>query len=180
MKNIFSVVLMLCASLAFAQQNKVAQNKEYIDWKAAKINGAVSMEGAVAKLYSALSKPDSIVKPNMNDVCSSFYSKPFKYVYIKGNQFELYGKNAVVRSLNFKNNKLKLIAGKLTLDGNTTIASLAKIFPMAIKKRYPLTIEHNKKVMAIQLSPSKAISEDTWLLFFENGRLIRIDYHINC
>jgi hypothetical protein len=130
----------------------------------AKINGVVSMEGAVAKLYSALSKPDSIVKPNMDDVCSSFYSKPFKYVYIKGSQFELYGKTAVVRSLNFKNNKVKLIAGKLTLDGSTTLASLAKVFPMAVKKRYPLTIERNEKVVAIQLSPSKAISEDTWLV----------------
>ena len=180
MKNIFSIALMLCASFAFAQQNKVAQSKEYIDWKAAKINGVVSMEGEVAKLYSTLSKPDSIVKPNMNDVCSSFYDKPFKYVYIKDSQFELYGKTAVVRSLNFKNNKVKLITGKLTLDGSTTLASLAKVFPLAVKKQYPLTIEHNEKVVAIQLSPSKAISEDTWILLFKNGRLVRIDYHINC
>ncbi|RYE20549.1 MAG: hypothetical protein EOP42_27300, partial [Sphingobacteriaceae bacterium] len=53
----------------------LTSNTEYIDFDDVRINNKLPVITKANLLYKLLGKPDSIVVPNMDDVCVSFYDK---------------------------------------------------------------------------------------------------------
>jgi len=156
---------------------------EYINWYTAKINGDIHL-ATLKKLYNLIGRPDSIVKVNGTDGCAaSYFDEDFKYIYIKGSEFELKDDSIVVSDLNFRGTNLKLSTNNLSLDSSTTLESLKKIFPRAVSAQYEVTT-NNKKQMAIMLGTSKKAiygdTDNTWILFFEKGKLVEIEHHYDC
>jgi hypothetical protein len=153
-------------------------NDEFIDWNLARINGKLPMITNSKDLYKLLGQPDSIVTPNYDDVSVRYYDlKEFKYAYIKESQFEIYGDTAVISFLNFeKQPDLEFKAGTLTLNHNTTIAELRKLFPKAVKERSKLIVDQMGRLMGIRLETSKYMVDAAWLLFFRKNKLVRIDF----
>lgn len=182
MRRIILIFLALCLVSSVKAQSPVRShsNIEYLDWKMLKINGTVLMKNTTKLLYQLLGKPDSIVKPNMDNICVSFYNKPFKYLYLKGIQFELYGNTAIFSSIDFRRSNIKLKCDNLTFDTNTTLTSLSKIFPSAVKEQEKMLLDAEGEVMSIRLDTSKNPGDDAWILMFKNGKLIRIDYWMPC
>ena len=153
-------------------------NTEFIDWSSARINGKLPLESNTKDLYRLLGQPDSIVTPNYDDVSVRFYDeKEFKNAYFKGSDFEIYGDTAVVCILNFeKNPDLEFTSGSLILNHNTTLADLKKVFPKAVRARSKNNNWGFGKCTEINLATWKYYNDDSWLLFFQKGRLIRIDH----
>jgi hypothetical protein len=153
-------------------------NNEFIDWNLVRINGKLPMITNTKDLYKLLGQPDSIVTPNYDDVSVRYYDlKEFKYAYIKESQFEIYGDTAVISFLNFeKQPDLEFKAGTLTLNHNTTIAELKKLFPKAMKEMGEINVYQTGKFMCIRLETSKYMEDDAWLLFFRKDKLVRIDF----
>ena len=153
-------------------------NDEFIDWNLARINGKLPMITNSKDLYKLLGQPDSIVTPNYDDVSVRYYDlKEFKYAYIKESQFEIYGDTAVISFLNFeKQPDLEFKAGTLTLNHNTTIAELRKLFPKAVKERSKLIVDQMGRLMGISLETSKYMVDAAWLLFFRKNKLVRLDF----
>jgi hypothetical protein len=158
----------------------INNNDEYIEWDKVRINGKLPTITTAKLLYATLGKPDSIVTPNMHEVCVSFYDKPFKWVYFKGSNFELYGDTVVISTLNFRQPGLVFTAGKLVLDGNTTLKDLAKVFPKSAKDQSTMSLGDNEMVISISINTGKKPSDDGWVLMFKNGKLIQIDYWMPC
>lgn len=156
-------------------------SKEYISWDSVRINGKLPLVTKKKVLFSLIGMPDSIVSPDMNDVCVSFYDRDFKYAYLSNTQMEIYGDTAVVSSIDFrKGTKLSIKTPKLILDKNTSLVSLEKYFPKAVKEQYELKVHGIGNTVAVSIPTSKEPSDDSWLLFFLNGKLIRIDYWMPC
>lgn len=153
-------------------------NAEYIDWTSARINGRLPLVSNTKDLYRLLGQPDSIVTPNYEDVSVRFYDeKEFKNAYFKGSEFEIYGDTAVVSLLNFeKNPDLEFTSGTLTLNHNTTLADLKKVFSKAVRARSKINVYEIGKCTGIDLATWKYLNDDSWLLLFQKGRLIRIDH----
>ena len=153
-------------------------NAEYIDWTSARINGRLPLVSNTKDLYRLLGQPDSLVTPNYEDVSVRFYDeKEFKNAYFKGSEFEIYGDTAVVCLLNFeKNPDLEFTSGTLTLNHNSTLADLKKVFPKAVRDRSKISVYEIGKCTGISLATWKYYNDNSWLLLFQKGRLIRIDH----
>ncbi len=158
-----------------------ALNEEYINWDSVRINGKLPMVTKTTALFNLIGKPDSITDPNMSDVCVSYYYKDFKYAYLNNTKIEIYGDTAVVSSLDFrKGSELKLKTPTYTFDKNTSLESLEKFFPVSVKEKYELNVYGIGKTVAVSIPTSKEPSDDSWLLLFLNGKLIRLDYYLPC
>ncbi len=156
-------------------------NKEYISFDAVRINGKLPLITKANLLFKLLGQPDSIVVPNMDDVCVSFYDKPFKQAYIKKTAIEIYGDTAVVSSINFESNyHLEFTTKTIRLNHNTTLLGLQRLFPNTVKSKSEWDIVKLGKTVTVRLPTSKQLTDDSWLLFFKNGKLVRIDYYMPC
>ncbi|TGD82910.1 hypothetical protein [Hymenobacter wooponensis] len=154
---------------------------EFIEWKTATINGTQPLVGKTAALYRLLGQPDSIVSPNMDDICVSFYDKEFKYAYFKNSLLEVYGDTAVIGTLDFRHNpKLSLHTPTMRLGQATTLEDLAKEFPQAVKDQHTINVQDLGELTAVELPTGKTASDDGWILFFDKGKLVRIDYWMPC
>lgn len=156
-------------------------NQEFISGASVKINGKLPMITQTKALFSMIGQPDSIVAPDMNDVCTSFYDKEFKYAYLNNTQIEIYGDTAVLSSLDFRNDsELSLKTPKHSFSRNTSLASLKKDFPAAVKEQFELNVQEIGETVAVRIPTSQEPSDDSWLLLFRDGKLIRIDYYMPC
>ncbi|WP_460620702.1 hypothetical protein [Hymenobacter tenuis] len=157
------------------------ENDEYLEWNTVTIGGKQPLLGKTQDLYQALGQPDSLVSPNLNEVCTSFYSRKFQYAHFKQSLAEVYGDTAVLESIDFRHNPgLALHTPSITLTHNTTMAELSKLFPLAVKAQNAVTVDGFGKVRAVRLATGKTPADDAWLLFFDKGKLIRIDHWMPC
>ncbi|QJX47634.1 hypothetical protein HMJ29_12045 [Hymenobacter taeanensis] len=163
------------------EQEMVFAPGEYIDWNTATLNGKQPVLGKTAELYRVLGQPDSLVSPNMNDVCVSFYDQKFQYAYFKHSQLEVYGDTAVIGTLDFRSNpQLALHTSTMRLNHTTTLDDVAKEFPEAVKGQHMVTVENLGQLTAIPLATGETPGDDAWILFFDKGKLVRIDYWMPC
>lgn len=156
-------------------------NLEYLDWKLATINNQIPVFCKKAGLIELLGRPDSLVTPNMNDICVSFFEKDLKFLYYGESQFETSGDSAVISSIHFDNNsKIKLNIGTIVLDNTMTLTKLASLYPNAVQLKEEATIDNGEKVILVRIACSKILSDDSWVLLFKDGKLIRLDYWMPC
>lgn len=157
-------------------------NSEYIQWDDITINGKLPLLTTTRELFSLLGKPDSLVRQDLNEVCTSFYDdKPFKNAYFQDSEFEIYGDTAVVSYINFKSNpNIFLKTSLVILSSKTTLAEIKKLFPKSAESLSELNVQNVGRTMAINIPNSKQASEGFWLLLFQNGKLLRIDDYFPC
>lgn len=159
----------------------VRASAEYLDWETATINGTLPLLGKTVDLFKLLGKPDSLVTPDMNDICVSYFDSQFQDAYFKQSNWEIHGDTAVVRILVFRDNpKIALHTPALLLSQATTLAELARHFPEAVKARGTMNVQNWGKLTAVNLNTGKTASDDSWILFFEGNKLVRIDYWMPC
>jgi hypothetical protein len=154
---------------------------EYLDWNTLKINNQLSLLCKQKEIIALLGQPDSIVIPKMNNICVSYFEKKFKYLFFGESQFESKGETTVISSISFDHtNRIWLQTGNIVLDNSMTIDKLNSIFPKAVKQSEEVYLEVIGNAICVRLGISKVASEDAWLLFFQNGKLIRIDFWMPC
>lgn len=161
--------------------NKPDEIIEYLDWEALKINNRLPLLCSPEELITLLGKPDSVVTPNMDEICTSYFEGDFKYYYFGGSQFEVSKEKAALSSIDFEaDKKIKLNFGELVLDNSLTLERLAAIFPKATKDRYEVELDKKGKYICVKLAASKKMIDNAWLLFFKNEKLVRMDYWMPC
>jgi hypothetical protein len=165
-----------------AMEREVAYaSGEYIELNSATINGKQPLIGKTTELYRVLGQPDSLVNPNLDDVCVSFYDQEFKYAYFKQSLLEVYGDTAVIGTLDFRSNsQLALHTATMRLSHATTLDDVAKEFPQAVKDQHIINVQDLGELTAVEVATSKTPSDDGWILFFDKGKLVRIDYWMPC
>lgn len=152
---------------------------EYLDWRSMRIYGELPLLTSKDSLIYFVGLADSIVAPD--DVCVSFYDEPFEYGYFKGIEVEIYGDTAVITSLNFReNHELFVKSAMMTLSHRISLTDLEALFPNAVKAKREIDIYGLGPAMAVTLMTAKNPTDDAWLLFFSEGKLIRMDYWMPC
>lgn len=164
--------------------NKVVKPKvEYIDWYSVRINGIAHTASSPKILFAAMGQPDSITTPDMAKVCGSFFDQSFKYVYIKGSEFEMRGDSIVVGKLNFNKSRINVVCGVIRLDNNTTINYIAKLFPYAVSHKYNVN-DGGEKFTAVMLGAADDYkpgdTDGVWILYFKKNKLDRMEYYLDC
>jgi hypothetical protein len=87
---------------------------------------------------------------------------------------------AVVSSIDLETGNIKLVSPMITLDNTVTLERIKQILPTAVKNAESIEVDHKGKVLSLKVATSKREMDDAWLLFFKNGRLVRIDHWIPC
>ena len=165
------------------QQNSNAKplDNEFLDLNVMRLNGKLPLITKTKSLFKLLGKPDSLIIPSLDDFCSSYLDKPVQLAYYKSSVFEVFGDTIVLTTINFKNNpKINVKTPLITLNFKTTLKDLENIFPNAVKDKYPLDHYELGKVTTVNLRTSKNYSDDSWLLFFIDNKLISIQYWTPC
>jgi len=158
-----------------------AAQQEWIPFDQVKINGHLPLESRKEQLVKELGKPDSLVNPDMSDVCTSLQDKPFSYAYFKGSKAEVYENMAMMGNFEFAGNAhLTLTTATITLSNKTTLVEVAKYFPKAVAAKSMMDVYQKGKYLTVHIPTSKTPTEDHWILFFRNGKLARIDYWMPC
>jgi hypothetical protein len=171
------------ASTPVPQTNLTGENDEYLDWGRVLINGKLPLVTSVKNMEGLLGKADSVISINWDNTCSSRYaSEDSKNAYFDGMQFEQFRDSLDFQQINFsKNHGVFLQSGSLKLNHATTLDEIKKHFPKAVKNiSKGFYLIDGKKTDAVNLPPSKDLSEGQWILVFQNGKLIRIDNWFPC
>jgi hypothetical protein len=157
------------------------ESTEYIDFNEIKIQGELELISKASSLRKLLGEPDSVINSSLIDPCVFYYNKNFRYAYYQKSVVELYDDTAVLTSINFQNKaSIELITPMIALNSNTTLLEVEKLFPIAVENKSEREVKGIGRTICIQLDTSKVRRDDRWLLFFINGKLIRIDYWMPC
>lgn len=163
------------------KKNASVINVEFIDRDSVRINGKLHFITKTNELFQLLGQPDSIVNQDLKKVCTPFFDYQFKYAYFKNSMFEIHGDTTVIMSINFQNQpEIELATGTLTLNHNTSLVELEKSFPNAVANKHEICVNKIGKTISVQLAISQNATDDSWVLFFLNGKLLRIDYYMPC
>jgi hypothetical protein len=165
------------------QTAATGENKEYLDPSGIRINGKFPLVTSVKNINSLLGKPDSINTINWGETCfSSFRSEDSRIAYYKGIEFEQFGDSLAFQTVDFRRDKnLFLQYRNLKLNSSTTLEELAEHYPDAVKEiRKGFYRIDGKATDSIVLPPSKELSDEHWILMFQEGKLTRIDDWFPC
>ncbi|OON68692.1 hypothetical protein [Hymenobacter sp. CRA2] len=137
------------------------------------------MQSQLQAAWRELGSPDSVVTPDLDNECTSFFSLSFQRAYTPKAALELYGDTAVVTSLDVRKGG-GLQAGGLRLDRTTTLAELGRAFPRAVSRQSTEQDDVLGEVQMVSLDVAPPPTDDHWRLLFKDGRLVRIDYFMPC
>ena len=186
--KLFIAFQLLFALNSFAQSNLETQqnsdakplDNEFLDFDAMRLNGKLPFITKTKSLFKLLGNPDSLITPKEEE-CTPFFDKPVQFAYFKNSVFEVFGDTIALTTINFKNNrKINVNTPLITLNYQTTLKDLEKLFPNSVKDKYPLDHYELGKVTAVNLRTSKNHSDDSWLLLFIDDKLISIHYCTPC
>lgn len=170
-------------SNTIGQSAPTGENEEYLDWSSIRVNSKLPLTASVQSIEGLLGKVDSVVSIDWSSTCSSGYrSDESKNAYFGGVEFEQFGDSLDFMHINFSQDQsVFLQSGALKLDHATTLIEVKKHFPNAVKGigngYYNI---YGKETDAINLPPSKELSDRQWILMFQDGKLIRIDLWTPC
>ncbi|MGZ5189181.1 MAG: hypothetical protein ACXWW0_13455 [Bacteroidia bacterium] len=152
------------------------QELDSLTWKDVKINGKISLITELKKVNSELGKTDSISVGR--DECPDLMARDFANLFVKGIEFENRNDSLIFRSIDLRKSDIFLSSDQIRLDKTTTTEELQKYFP------YSFTRESRKEIYGVGIVKSIEIkdtaSDKLWLLFFDDKKLIRIEYWIGC
>lgn len=154
-------------------------NAEYLPYDAVKVNGKFPLQSSYKEFLAAFGKPDSLVQYK-DDECA-FFEEPYEYIYFKGNMFYLVKDSAIFQKVNFQSSPdFELTAPALTLNKNTTLAEVEKLFPNAVRKIRTIDNAEGRAMRWVSLGPSKTIADDFWILEFDGEKLVSVEMYSPC
>ena len=155
------------------------ENPEVLDFDSVLLNNKIPFQTTVQKLKYHFGKPDSIIVKNYD--CGGYFEEGDVSIYYYGlTSFETKGDTAAIQNIDLGTGRFRLKFKNIFLDRNTSLSDLKKIFPISISKSYMLReASKNKDYQFVRIYP-RTNYDDEWVLTFYNGKLIEIDYWIDC
>lgn len=146
------------------------------------VNGKIPYTVSQKELIKQLGKPDSTTRPMYE--CGGYeegmeeYGNLVEIYYYNNTQFVAYKDVADIKIIDFSSGKFYLKTPKLTLTSKTTLEEFTKAYPLAAKTARDFT-DNGITYKIIQIDP-KPFWDDQWMLWFLNGKLVKIKYYISC
>jgi hypothetical protein len=142
------------------------------------LNHAIPFRSSIERITEVLGKPDSIVSTS-NECGGYFDVDTVRNFYYGRTWFEVYGDTAVIRDIDLGDGRFSLSSDNVRLDGRTRMSDIASIFPKSASQAYPPGVEEGKGVMLVRIK-TQPECDDYWVLSFQDGQLVEIEYWIPC
>ena len=146
------------------------------------INNKVFYMDKIKNLKKTFGLPDSIT-PSHAECCTYWQEKNEKDIWYGKTVFNAYKDSAIISEIYFDDGKFFIITPKIVLSKNTTYYDACKVFPKACKltdtyiNTYDKKLGKNTRIKSFCLKMCKEC-DDSWILFFRDNKLIRLDYFI--
>jgi len=146
------------------------------------INNKLFYIDKVKNLIKFFGLPDSITA-NHADCCTYWEELDEKDIWYGETIFIAYKDSAIIDELYFDDGKFFITTPKIVLSKNTTYNDACKVFPNACKltESYINTFDEklgkNRRIKSFSLKMCKEC-DNSWLLFFRDNKLFRLDYFI--
>jgi hypothetical protein len=95
------------------------------------------------------------VTPKEDEYCVTYFQSDIKFFYWGESQFENSGSKAVISSIDFESNKIKLVSPKITLDHSVTLEMIKRLYPVAVNQSTNVVIDKKGKVLSVRTCNSK-------------------------
>ncbi|HLD52439.1 MAG TPA: hypothetical protein VJA82_03985 [Sediminibacterium sp.] len=153
---------------------------EYLDWNSLKINNKLPLLTSKRELINLFGSIDSIVSPNYDEICVSYFDSGYKFLYLGLSVFEIKDTMSVISSIDFESGNIRIFSPKIIFEKSTTFEEIKKLFPNSAKEATQVVIENNRTVLSLKLATSKFESDNAWILLFEGEKLIKFEYWMPC
>lgn len=160
---------------------------EVMDEKAIRLNGKLQRYFTSAQFHSVFGKPDSVKLLTEEEPCANIFQEPdgsvypqAKYLFKNGSRFENSRDKVAIDEVKFEHGDF-IIFKQTTLNKNTTLADLKKIFPNAARQIGQLNVAGQGEFQVFQLREDRAnISDGHINVFIKNGKLYSIQWWFPC
>jgi len=180
---IVSLFLLACNSHRESNKtiNPVPNRVGYLSPNNIKINGRLKFEDSYKNALTYFGKPDSIIKPNYNEISNSYQDKEFKYCYYNGLKFEKYRDTLILRGIKFNSSKVYLTCNNMIFNSSTSLTEINTKMPGVILDTLGGTDMDKYIVVTANTSKAEVNGNDKWILTFDykSEKLIEIDYWID-
>ena len=155
---------------------------ETIDPNSMLINNKVFYMDEIKHLKKTFGLPDSIT-PSRAECCTYWDEIDEKEIWYGKTLFSAYKDSAIIDQLYFDDGKFFITTPKLILSKSTTYDDACKVFPKACKlsesyiNTFDKKLGKNTRIKSFSLKMCKEC-EFSWILFFRDNKLIRLDYFI--
>lgn len=154
-------------------------NAEYLHYSTVKINGVLPLESKYEQFLEEFGKPDSVV--NNPEYDCQVYPEPYQYVYLKGSMFYLVNDSARFQCIDFrKQPDLELKTPAITLNGETTLEDMQKLFPKSVRKIRSIEDPSSPHLRFMDLGASAPITDEWWILSFDGNKLVMVELYSPC
>jgi hypothetical protein len=142
------------------------------------LNNAIPFRSSIERITAMLGKPDSIV--SISNECGGYFDvDTVRNFYYGRTWFEVYGDTTVIRDIDVEDGRFDLSSDRVHLDGRTSMSDIARLFPRSASQAYPPGYEDRKGIMLVRIK-TEPECDDYWVLSFQNGKLVEIEYWIPC
>lgn len=168
--RLFFILMLLC-SIAHGQDKT-----EVLNFNASKLNDSIPGYLTKKKLLAQLGNPTKI--ENYDPQCAltdeQEKAKVKKLYYSDKTRFFIFDNKAELTLIDFRSGRFSYQTDKIRLTNATTLKDLQKVYPKSVKAAFT---ENGGKL--IRLKPCKDC-DGQCLLYFENGKLIHLEWWEEC
>lgn len=168
-------IIVITAILLYTVQVSAQTSREHIEPGTVKLNGKLGFKSKLAAAVKVLGAITGKDKEPME--CGSYFDDeavPSYLIYINGITLEKHKDEVVLYRIDFRKTPDAYItypSGRW--DRNTTLQQVQKAFPLTAQD------EANKEGDSFFIHPGKD-SDDFWVLEFKKGRLVSLQYLVQC
>ncbi|WP_235938285.1 hypothetical protein [Chitinophaga solisilvae] len=171
------------AALTEEETDTIVQTKEDLPWEKmevfhfskALIDHKVPLFTSEHRFTAALGAADSISTPAYDGICASQFEEEFLFFYKDGSCFEKFSDSLACEEFVLTTGHTITCNG-ITFSRNTTWAEVKKYYPNAVQQA-----ENEGRTDMVTLRDSDNMNSDSSVrLYFENGKLVRIENFIPC
>ncbi|GAB2779528.1 hypothetical protein HNQ93_001485 [Hymenobacter luteus] len=158
-------------------------NPERIQDGLVTVNGQPNKELTVQELKRQMGRPDSVEKGAVE--CGSQLDTPPNapagdWWYYGNTLYEVSGTQALLHSFDVTTGQFKGKLGKLTLDQNTTLEDVRRLYPVATKQAEEPEPESGELTVNLPFEHNGELTDASLNLVFKNGRLQEVEFFFPC
>ncbi|RPD44900.1 hypothetical protein DNI29_19560 [Hymenobacter sediminis] len=160
-----------------------SSNPERIQEGLVTVNGQQNKQLTVEELERQMGRPDQVEKGAVE--CGGQLDLPMDapagdWWYYGNTMYEVNGNQALLHSFSVTTGKFQGKLGQLTLDQNTTLEDVRRLYPVATKQAEEPVPESGELIVNLPFEHNGELTDASLNLVFKNGQLQEVEFFFPC